>query len=402
MSTIYNCHVHVFNARHVPEYFLYGMADGMPKKTAKLVGQLLKTPIMKGLVIKYLEKFGSPAQKKFIEFLRIGVQKTQDVLYENVMANYPAGTRAVLLPLNFKYMGAGEEGIGYEQQLEGLLEVKKKNPDTCLPFVFIDPRMGTPLQNRDFVKKYIDKGFKGIKLYPSLGYYPYDPGLELVYKYAVENNLPVMTHCSRGGIYYNDTLSLQQLHSISMLPQVNSILHKPGTPAVKREYNFTSGPTKEFKNNFLDPENYVDVLLKFPQLKLCFAHFGGDLGELDVKVKDANAWTWYDKIKKLINDPRFPNVFTDISYSLYNTDNMKLFKEDLRVDPAADPEVQACQQHMRSRILFGTDFFMTLQEDKVTEFKLHTDTMQFLGIPDFMQIANTNPVEFMRSAVYKL
>jgi uncharacterized protein len=402
MSTIYNCHVHVFNARYVPEYFLYGMAEGMPKKTAKMLGVALKTPLLKSFVIWCLGKFGTASQKRSIEFLRIGVQKTQDVLFENVMANYPAGTRAVVLPINFRYMGAGEEGIGYEQQLDNLIEVKKKNPDTCLPFVFIDPRMGTPAQNRDFVKKYIEKGFKGIKLYPSLGYYPYDPGLELVYEYAMENNLPIMTHCSRGGIYYNDTHSPQQLHSLSMNPQVSTILHDPKTAANKREYNFTASATKEFKNNFLDPENYVDVLLKFKTLKLCFAHFGGDLGELEVKVKKPDAWTWYDKIKALINNPEFPNVFTDISYSLYSKENMALFKKDLYVDPTAKPEVQDAQKHLRSRILFGTDFFMTLQEDKVTEFGLHTNTMQFLGVVDFKQIAEENPREYLRSTVYKV
>lgn len=402
MNTIYNCHIHVFNARYVPEYFLYGMAEGMPKKTAKTVGIALKTPVLKYLVIEALQRFGTPSQKRFIEFLRIGVQRTQDTLFENVMANYPAGTRAVVLPLNFRYMGAGEEGIRYEQQLDGLIEVKKKNPDTCLPFVCIDPRMGTPAQNRDFVKKYIEKGFKGIKLYPSLGYYPYDPGLELVYQYAVQNNLPVMTHCSRGGIYYNDAHSVQQLHSISMNPQVHTILHEPGTAPKKREYNYTTCATKDFKNNFLDPENYVDVLLKFPSLKICLAHFGGDLGELEVRVNNPNAWTWYDKVKALINDPRFPNVFADISYSLYSKKNMALFKQDLYLDPLAAPDAQARQQHLRSRILFGTDFFMTLQEDKVTEFGLHSETMQFLGVPDFMQIANTNPSEYLRSAVYRV
>ena len=390
MERFYNCHIHSFNGRYVPEYFLYGMAEGMSRKKSKFVGKLLKTPVIKRGVVFLLSKFGSASQKRYTEFLKIGIMNTQDMVFENASSFYPAGTAFIVLPVNFEFMGAGKLDISYTDQLDDLFEVKKKYPNTCQPFVFIDPRMGTAEQNRDFVRKYIEKGFRGIKMYPSLGYYPFDPRLELVYQYAEENNIPLITHCSEGGIYYNAKPVPEHLHAQSMNPQVHTILHEPGTQPLKRNYNFTEGPEpKEFKNNFIDPENYVDVLLKFPKLKICLAHFGGDLNHLDRKVKDPKAWTWYDKIKKLILHPDFKNVYTDISYSLHNKAHVDLFKQDLQV-----PVLQ-------QRILFGTDYFMTYQEENTTEDGLYLNCLKWLVEKDFSVIAVENAKDYLASGLYK-
>lgn len=390
MESFYNCHIHSFNGRYVPEYFLYGMAEGMSRKKSKIVGNLLRTPVIKHGVVFLLSKFGSESQKRYTEFLKIGIMNTQDMVFENAVHFYPEGTRFVVLPVNFQFMGAGDLKISYEDQLDNLFEVKKRYPNTCQPFVFIDPRMGTAASNRDFVKKYIEKGFRGIKMYPSLGYYPFDPRLELVYQYAEENNIPLMTHCSEGGIYYNAKPVPEQLHAQSMNPQVHTILHENGTPPQKRNYNFTEGTEpKIFKNNFLDPENYVDMLKKFPRLKICFAHFGGDLNQLDRKVKDPKAWTWYDKIKQLILNPEFTNVYTDISYSLHEQKHVDLFKQDLQVPLLKD------------RILFGTDYFMTYQEGDITEDGLYLNCLKWLGEKDFAVIAIENAKEYLGSGLYK-
>ena len=50
--------------------------------------------------------------------------------------------------------------------------------------------------------------FRGVKIYPNLGYYPYDKNeatlkerLKEVYQICVQQNVPVMTHCNTGGMY---------------------------------------------------------------------------------------------------------------------------------------------------------------------------------------------------------
>jgi predicted TIM-barrel fold metal-dependent hydrolase len=68
---------------------------------------------------------------------------------------------------------------------------------------------------------------------------PNDPVLLDVYAYAQDNNLPVMTHCSRGGVR-NKKLS--------------------AIVAAK----------------FADPDNYLEILERFPSLKICMGHCGGD------------------------------------------------------------------------------------------------------------------------------
>jgi len=49
----------------------------------------------------------------------------------------------------------------------------------------------------------VNKGkgiFKGIKIYPPLGYLPTHPNLAPVFDYCVQYDIPITLHCSPGGI----------------------------------------------------------------------------------------------------------------------------------------------------------------------------------------------------------
>jgi len=264
---------------YVPDKFL-GLY--VPDFLAKRLTKALRRKWSAKIIVKLLEKFGGPEYSKYAAFLKIGSKKTQHMVFNDLRkSQYPEGTRFVVLPLNFRYMGAGKLKIGYRQQLDDLIGVKKRFPNTCLPFVFIDPRMGTSEQNYAFVKEYIDKGFVGIKLYPSLGYYPFDYRLEKVYKFAEENEIPIMTHCSTTGIYYKDSDNIPHefTHPESFNKQSNSYFDPSKPRSYFYPYNTAIRKKKRndvFTDNFLQPENYIDVLKKFPSLKLCFAHFGLD------------------------------------------------------------------------------------------------------------------------------
>jgi predicted TIM-barrel fold metal-dependent hydrolase len=227
----------------------------------------------------------------------------------------------------------------------------------------------------------------GIKLYPSLGFYPYDPRLYKVYEFAEQNGVPIITHCSKGGIFYDpDTLPATALFSSSFNPQImNKVDVAPGQPSGSRTYSFSPAPAQTFKNNFIRPENYVDVLEKFPRLKLCLAHYGGD-EEIFNFLQLGPSNTWYEQIQKLIR--LYPNVCTDISYSLYDKGIREQVKKDVQ-DPS-----------LRNRILFGTDFFMTLRQPGVDEFHLYTDCLQTMGVSDFELIANENNRVFLSSSFY--
>jgi uncharacterized protein len=366
---MYNCHSHTFNARYVPKKFL---AIEMDERAAVIVGRLMKTPVLNKATVAIISRLG-PNYRKYAGFLSVGIKKTQDMVFEEMQKAYPKGTRIVALPLNFQFMGAGELDVNYEQQLDDLLQVRAKNPNECLPFVFIDPRMGTAQQNRAFVEKYLNRGFVGIKLYPSLGYYPYDPRLEEVYRFAEEKEVPIMVHCSKGGIFYNgEELEYEHLH-----PQTFNSKFPP------RISGDNKTPRDKFKDNFLQPYNYEAVLDKFPRLKICFAHYGGD-SELELQIK--NKPNWYAELKDLMK--RYENVYVDISYTLHEAKYREKFLNDL-----SDPV-------LRNRIMYGTDFFMTLREDNVTERDLYTDTLKHFGNDNFQQIAVTNVEKYLKSPYY--
>ena len=371
MPSYINCHTHTFNARHVPEYFLSFKVSNKPE--ASFLGRLFRAPVVGGLVLKILNM--SANGKKYANFLRIGEMKTQDVIFEDIKSKYPAGTRIVVLPLNFEFMGAGKLNIPYTQQLSELIEVKRKYPEECLPFVFIDPRMGTATQNMEFVKSYIDQGFSGIKMYPSLGYYPFDSRLEQVYEYAQEKGIPILTHCSRGGIYYvgNDVPDEFQNPQSFNAPQ--------GLPTPRFTYK---KPMEDFKNNFIDPESYYEVLLKFPKLKLCFAHFGVDddkpYPDSSTKPDD----NWYEKIVNLMDE--YENVYTDISYSLTQDKFMTGFVNDYNTK---------FSDKVKNKILYGTDYFMIEQEDHCAEDWLFNNVKTLLGQAAMDKLAYTNVEDFL-------
>jgi len=89
---------------------------------------------------------------------------------------------------------------GYKKHMLELEELAKKYPGKVFPFLAIDPRrMGT----MKLIEMKVNKGkgiFKGIKIYPPLGYLPTHPNLAPVFDYCVQYDIPITLHCSPGGI----------------------------------------------------------------------------------------------------------------------------------------------------------------------------------------------------------
>lgn len=386
---ICNVHVHTFNAQYMPDKFI-GQFIGLFPKT---ITKILKNKHSGNALLKLLRLFNEHSKLgKYVAFLKVGIKESQyKIFYDLQMKEgYPSGTRFVVLPLNFKYMGAGKLKISYEHQLNDLIRVAASSKGSLLPFLCIDPRMGTAEENLQFVKRYVEeKGFIGLKMYPALGFYPFDPRLELVYQYAEENQLPIMTHCSSTGIFYNDGKNIPHhfLQAKSFNPQTANAFDK--TP---RKYNF-SMPTKgifkkkdlaKFADNFLNPVNYTDVLERFPKLKICFAHFGLDNDQHQSKKKEILELSWHEDIKTLITS--YPNIYTDISYSSHFEDVRESF-----VGYMENPD-------LKHKILFGTDFFMTLQEVKDEQEMLNRTVNSF--DEHFEKIASDNVKTYLESSFY--
>ena len=399
---VYNMHTHIFNFDCVPNGFL---SNYVPRLLSRVLASLLRRPASARIVNVLLRRF--TMLRKYATFVALGTKRSPLEVYEEMIKAYQnEDARFIVLPMNFDYMGGGEAPANNVTQLELMLRVRAQYPDRCLPFLSVDPRQGNADEILDYVKKYIgppNYQFVGIKLYPALGFYPSDQRLEKMYQYAEAHLFPVLTHCTRVGAYYagkklpedlaryntfHESQAVKERHKTAMYTNVN--LHKPS----------------EACDNFLDPVNYIDVLEKFPNLKICFAHFGGETEMAKVFDKAGNqkpeqpllhrdavnaglsaGVSWFRIIEYLMKSPLYPNVYADVSFTLHENELYEALKSVLG------------NTAYRNRILFGTDFFMATQYK--TEFNLYDEFRTAVNDPAvWKEISYLNPVRFLESDFY--
>lgn len=382
MNDIYNAHTHVFTGQCAPKDFLQvglNMGDGM----SKMLKWLFMTKPVSWIVLKA----GNTIPAKKLQFLKIGVMATQEEVLKNLFSNY-ANTpyhdiKIIGLSIDMDYMTDAENAPNqdFNSQIWGVVNLKKTYPDRFFPFYGIDPRNPEtkhPTRLKTFIN---NKTFSGIKLYPPKGYFPFDPRMDEVYRFAEQNKIPVMTHCTRTGSYYvGDNVW-------TLIPDKPDSLNGSSpfmADVQKRIANYKKASSKIFKQNericnlFSHPLNYRPILEKFPDLKICFAHLGGEMEIMGSKHPDAKTRhlyndilkleggtkSWYEHLKDLQKE--YKNVYTDISYTLSSEMSLKQIAADLSngtLDPA--------------RVLFGTDYFMVQQED--SEMKVVSNAETILG-----------------------
>jgi hypothetical protein len=183
----------------------------------------------------------------------------------------------------------------------------------------------------DCLKEYLypDGPFLGVKVYPPMGYpgdlfsesqrerfeYPagrFDNYKEL-FRYCVENDLPVTAHASPMGMTiadgHNYILNDREKHLATDNRDVIA---------------FTTGAISLRNPGAKDSAVYVDKIATHPDhwerllrteglsaLKLCLAHFGGLDAWIGKKKERESRKEWVDGVISLING--FSNVYTDIS-----------------------------------------------------------------------------------------
>ena len=177
---------------------------------------------------------------------RFALYGSQQRVAERALNQLPPNSQIVILPMDMEYMGAGKSKLTREmygkkqenikagwsnldfkdtfkyqmRELWDFVASKRRSntPNAYHPFLFLDPRrikeegakffdftiVNDRMQLKDcFVKTYMEeRKFSGFKIYPALGYYPFDEYLLPIWRYASENNIPIMTHCVVGVIYY--------------------------------------------------------------------------------------------------------------------------------------------------------------------------------------------------------
>lgn len=415
------------------------------------------------LILKHLFKFlaALPDQTtrsylaRYWSIGRFAFYIRQRDIFRRLYDQYPEGTKFVILPMDMEYMGAGSPPENYINQLNKLAVIKRNHKGKAYPFVFVDPRRIADPGQKDFFKYSIgddgtlsleecvirtfieDKEFSGFKIYPALGYFPFDAHLLPLWVYAAQKNLPILTHCIRGTIFYRGIKeSSWDYHPVFEQVMKEKTYDSLLLPEIKNA---------DFSNNFTHPLNYLclveDSLLQklllreeyrtvrpvfydskgnfrnsLKDLKICLAHFGGedewqkyfeldrdehsaqlakhpDVGINFFELADGSGqsrgkieqiWKrtdWYSIICSMILQKN--NIYADISYIIHDDEIVPLLQQTIK-----NPK-------LRTKVLFGTDFYVV--RNHKSEREILAEIMGRLSKDDFDQIARTNPKEFLKN-----
>jgi uncharacterized protein len=337
---ITNCHIHTFTADHVPTRY------------AGFFGKFLRFRPFRIVVLWIMRFVGHTPRSHLARYARIletSYIGGQEAIFKIVQGFYPKGTRFVILPMDMTYMNAGPLRKSIAEQHDCLERLQKRFPDGLITlFAAVDPRHPNIVAT---TTELLERGgFRGIKLYPPLGYHPNDPVLADLYRYAADRAIPVLSHCSRRGVLYR----------------------KP--------------TDKEAIIRLADPANFVPVLDAHPTLKLCLAHFGGDEEWEKYRKESSRSGSWPAKIADMIRSGRYENLYTDISYTLFADEEYVHMLKALLADP-----------RLRARVLFGSDFYV-VEDAKLEERQTWPQIRSVLGEDLFRAIAEENPNEFLGAA----
>lgn len=396
---------------------------------------------------------------RYLNLARFALYHDQSDVFTRLKNQYPEGTGFVVLPMDMEYMEAGElkEGFRYADQMKNLQTVKKNNKDIFFPFVFVDPRRvveegnahlkykindGKVILEDCFIQKYIEKNkFSGFKIYPALGYYPFDEALLPLWKYAADNELPIMTHCIKGTIFFRGDKKKEWDKHPVFEQATGEEKYKPllllETKNIDFCGNFTHpmnylcllderllrklvGKSKDEKIRTLFGYNGPDHKMKYnlSHLKLCFGHFGGDdqwnrflesdrdnyasqlikqplkgitfleneKGE-PTPGKPEQIWKfvdWYSIICSLML--QYPHVYADLSYIIHSPGIQPLLKHTLM------------NEKLKTKVLFGTDFYVV--RNHKSEKNMVADMVDHLTEEEFDLIARVSPGVFLGNRIH--
>jgi len=459
-----NAHTHIFTINHVPNQFAkglfwlgglitvslirafykiilffrkirdFGNSFFLTKWIGKIVFKLLFFVLMwalRRLGLSSFNRFLSEETKgiidRYLRLLEYGeIPSGQLGVFQKLQTYYPPKTKFVVLPMDLEYMGGGKPKENYYQQLQQVINVKNGSEGCLIPFLFVDPRRITDPNDTIFTYDYIEEklksgDFEGIKIYPALGYWPFDWRLLPVYLLAIKYDVPILTHCIEGLVHYRgnkkkewykhpfNNMSLKESHVKRYTTQFTHPLNYVIITNKKYLTHYLNNVKGNLSNNTdlnllelwkeLDLTNNVPELAK---LKLNLGHWGGGtewdrymgdtnypvinnlLGNLDTDFdKFQSAWyglSWFGIINNLCMHPDYC-FYTDISFTLHQEKYLNLLK------------VKMQNPIMRKKILFGTDYYVVSQKETEREFAI--DVRGSLGEKDWKQISETNPKAYL-------
>ncbi len=399
---------------------------------------------------------------RYVNILKFARYKNQSLILARLRRQYPPQSGMVVLPMDMEFMGAGQPKSNYATQMAELAIIKKNHGKYVFPFVFVDPRRthvgneiffdydiqnGSVILKPCFIQKYIEElGFSGFKIYPALGYFPFDEKLLPLWKYAADNKIPILTHCILGTIYYRGRKKHDwDTHPVFKQYEGNQN-DKPLNPAYIKDLRLPQMKPIDVQEIFTHPLNYACLLKKewltdvvakakdsriqtlfgfnkethtiehdLSHLKICFGHFGGDEMWVKYMEKDRDNWAHqlneypdrgieFTKIDSAgLNGQlraeqlwkyadwyslicslmlQHENVYADISYILHSNHEILPLLKQT-----------LCNEKLKQKVLFGTDFYVV--RNHKSDKHMLADMMCGLSKEEFDQIARINPHRFL-------
>lgn len=438
--------------------------------------------LLKNTVSIFKKLPGKQTKELFERYLTIGrfaFHEGQGSTLGQLERQYPEDSGFVILPMDMEYMDAGKVKVPYREQMKKLAGLKfATNDDGTLkhhlyPFVFVDPRRieaeakGTGQKYFDyavsdtgeviledcFIKEYIEeKKFGGFKIYPALGYYPFDPLLLPLWKYAEQKQIPILTHCVRGPMYYRG--------SKKPAWDTHPVFKQTTTTGVNTPLLLRATKNEEFSANFTHPMNFLCLLEKewlrkvvnqaykktkderlvkifglaaseddekatissgLSNLKICLGHYGGNdewkrYFELDRSnhsnelVQNPFNGIEFLYLKNNLKDKTTPTLapgkpeqlwkstdwYSIISSMMLQHPNVYadisyILHNDTQILPLLKQTLQ--NQELRKKVLYGTDFYVV--RNNKSDKNMLADMMGGLSEEDFDVIARKNPRKFL-------
>ena len=509
--TFYNCHVHIFNLDHVHKRFLKGLIPWwlrlvMVILTAGIIclivlcwhdqlaisillivvvpisilltlfvlishnlNHLLKRSsvwLLKNTLFNIFPSKHFDVAERYANLILhsyyglSGNIKKQKEIFDDLRSYYPKSTKFVVLSMDMDYMIDCRKPLKestFSQQLYELRMLKENShySNKIYPFIHADPRRINDdpefYKNlKDYLIRNDDKKngiFQGIKIYPALGYFPFDRRLKPVYDLALEYNLPITTHCSVGPVFYRGklrTLRKEGYYSDGVFrhPFTGNVLRgkRPGkfTPHFTHPlnyyclmykpdqlYEFWKECNKSIKYDLkiLKDNSYtITELREYRKLKICLGHYGGS-GEWIKYLRDPWLPKEIDLLKigkDLIHDkkgqwkhevdgekikktpaPSWFSIITDM-LSLKTSDRELAFPNlyaDISYNLSNEDMLPLLKVMLETnpvlfkKILFGTDFYMVSTQGSEREITLKLRS--YIGERNFRQIAELNPLDFI-------
>ncbi len=430
---VYDCHMHIFDYKCVPDNFLPKLVQTIAKNHLKAFVKIMK---------KLARRFEDSHLERFATMAKIFDKSQQQILdailrYVNQDLGLTNMHYAVLM-MDMQYMDRGHCERTLREQLIQLCDIRALPvyKDRIYPFLAIDPRRELLETERDLQLMPLFEDFEdeifGLKLYCGLGYFPFGLGSQLdkleadlndssvkftkmertaakeileeakimdkVYKKAIERNLPIVTHCGIYNAVYTNMprrklvtkikLGIKYFWDDRTFEEVGLIFKDKHFYRHFMRTHFWK-KKRYLANFFFLPQNYRCALENYPGLKLCFGHFGGQdewdrhFGHPPAKGREKFFKPKQDWLLTIIELMReHENVYADLAYNMCFS-QLYANLNDLLVNTGIE-----------DRILYATDFFFN--ENLVSAFQYNQNIINRMNDPLFLKIARVNPRKFLQ------